>query len=236
MVLEERFPALCAHRGLSSVCPENTLPAFGAAIALGVSELELDLWMSADGVCVVSHDNSMERITGLDSMITGMLWEDIRCLDAGKKFSREWEGTRIPRLEDIIKLAGGKTILNIHIKQPGHSGELVRRTCELLEQENLRDACYIVGDEDVLQAVVDNAGEFNRACSRVELAIEYGCSRVQFGRNLKTKDIERAKRAGMVCNLFYSDDPRDASEFIEMGIDVVLTNYAHLLIAAGTAV
>ena len=38
-----------AHRGLSSVCPENTLPAFAAAVAVGADEIELDLWASRDG-------------------------------------------------------------------------------------------------------------------------------------------------------------------------------------------
>lgn len=36
-------PIVVAHRGLSGVCPENTLPAFTAAVALGADELELDL-------------------------------------------------------------------------------------------------------------------------------------------------------------------------------------------------
>ena len=54
---------LCAHRGLSHACPENTLPAFGAAIALGVDEIEFDLWLSADGVPVVCHDPRVDRTT-----------------------------------------------------------------------------------------------------------------------------------------------------------------------------
>ena len=74
------FPRLCAHRRASHVCPENTLPAFGSAIALGAQEIELDLWMSAGGVPVACHDSSVDRTTDGEGPITEMDWADIQCL------------------------------------------------------------------------------------------------------------------------------------------------------------
>ena len=50
---------LQAHRGGRALRPENTLSAFGHAIDLGVSTLELDIGLTADGVVVVSHDNAL---------------------------------------------------------------------------------------------------------------------------------------------------------------------------------
>src|SRR5438876_9015920 len=55
------FPRVCAHRGLSGLCPENTLPAFAAAVALGADEIELDVWASRDGELVVCHDDDVAR-------------------------------------------------------------------------------------------------------------------------------------------------------------------------------
>ena len=40
----------CSHRGFNSIAPENTLPAFGAAVALGAEEIELELWATSDGL------------------------------------------------------------------------------------------------------------------------------------------------------------------------------------------
>ena len=48
----------CAHRGFNAVAPENTLPAFAAAVALGADEIEFDLWPTADGQLAVCHDPS----------------------------------------------------------------------------------------------------------------------------------------------------------------------------------
>lgn len=47
---------LQGHRGARGLAPENTLPAFAAALSLGVSTLELDASITRDGVVVVSHD------------------------------------------------------------------------------------------------------------------------------------------------------------------------------------
>jgi glycerophosphoryl diester phosphodiesterase len=49
-------PKIIAHRGGAAIAPENTLPAFRQALALGVDGIELDLQLSDDGELVVIHD------------------------------------------------------------------------------------------------------------------------------------------------------------------------------------
>jgi len=50
---------LQGHRGARGLMPENTLPAFEKALALGVTTLELDTVLTADGVVVVHHDRRL---------------------------------------------------------------------------------------------------------------------------------------------------------------------------------
>ena len=50
---------LQGHRGARGLAPENTLPAFDKAMALGVDTLEMDLAVTRDGVVVVSHDSRL---------------------------------------------------------------------------------------------------------------------------------------------------------------------------------
>ena len=57
------YPRICAHRGFCQIAPENTLPAFGAAIALGADEIGLDVWQTRDGVPVVMHDPTLDRVS-----------------------------------------------------------------------------------------------------------------------------------------------------------------------------
>ena len=51
-----RPPIGFAHRGARANAPENTLEAFRLAVRLGATGLESDVWLTADGVCVLDHD------------------------------------------------------------------------------------------------------------------------------------------------------------------------------------
>jgi len=237
------FPHLCAHRGLSATCPENTLPAFGAAVALGAHEIELDLWMTRDGVPVACHDRSVDRTTDGTGAIGHMDWDDLRRLDAGVRLGEPWAGVRMPRFEEVLGAVGGRTTLNIHLKEPGPEGRLVALVDGLLGERGLRETSYLAGDEQVLEAARRRAPQVARAClggqgdpsRQIEVALQFGCRRVQFGRHVSPEQIRRAHEAGLICNLFWSDDPEDARAYVQKGTDVVLTNALHRLLAGGFA-
>ena len=158
------YPRLCAHRGLSISMPENSIPAFAAAVAAGAHEIEFDLWLSADGVPVVCHDPDLNRVAGVDKIVSESSWEDISKIDLGAFKGKEWSGIKIPRFEDILAIADGSFGMNIHIKNPGKDGILVKMVGDLLKERCLLDCAYIGGDADVLEAAVSLAPEVTRAC------------------------------------------------------------------------
>ena len=231
--------SLCAHRGLSHACPENTLPAFGAAIALGVAEIEFDLWLSRDGVPVVCHDKTVDRTTDGEGAIGDLDWPKIQKLDAGKYAGELWRDGRVPKLEEVLDFAGQSVGLNIHIKDPGSEGALVRMVCQEIMSRDLMRLAYIAGDASVLSVAREVAPDVKRCClagqntpdHQVDLAVEYGCERLQFKRDVSDEAIKRAKDHDLIRNLFWSDEPEDAKEYIRRGIDVVLTNRANLLLS-----
>ena len=67
------YPRLCAHRGFNTVAPENSMPAFGAAIALGAEEIEFDLRTTKDGVIVSIHDYLLDRVSDGEGNIANAL-------------------------------------------------------------------------------------------------------------------------------------------------------------------
>lgn len=114
--LFDKMPArrLCAHRGFSTIAPENGMAAFGAAVALGASEIEFDLWWTKDGEIVSIHDPTLDRV----SDGSGNVWEhtlaELRELDFGAKKGPHFKGTRIIRSEDILAKFSRQVIMNIH--------------------------------------------------------------------------------------------------------------------------
>jgi glycerophosphoryl diester phosphodiesterase len=235
------YPHLCAHRGLSQACPENTLPAFAAAMAVGAHEIEFDLWLSRDGVPVVCHDAKVDRTTDGSGLIADLSWAEIQSLDAGIRLGELWRGIRMPRLEQVLELTSGRIGLNMHIKEAGPQGRLVKMTCDQLRDRGLLGAAYIAGDADVLQAARDHLPELARAClisqegpdKQIDAALAYSCQRIQFNRSVTAEHTRRAHDAGILCNLFWSDEPEDGWQYVRNGIDVILTNRANVMISGG---
>ena len=108
-----------AHRGRGRTAPENTLPAFLCALEAGDAGLELDTTLSADGIPVVIHDDTVDRTTDGSGLTADMTAEEIARLDAGSWFDAAFAGTRVPTLEEVFEAVGGRTALNVELKSSG---------------------------------------------------------------------------------------------------------------------
>lgn len=107
---------ILAHRGASGIAPENTLPAFTAAIEAGADGIEFDVQMTKDGVPVVIHDESVDRTTDGEGLIKDHTLEEIKRLNAGGSFSAKYTDVEIPTLEEVLDLAKGMNIINLELK------------------------------------------------------------------------------------------------------------------------
>jgi glycerophosphoryl diester phosphodiesterase len=72
-----------AHRGLAIGAPENTLLAFAKALAVGVTHVETDVHVSADGVAMISHDPDLRRLVGRRVAIDHLTSHELRRIDLG---------------------------------------------------------------------------------------------------------------------------------------------------------
>jgi glycerophosphoryl diester phosphodiesterase len=97
-----------AHRGEHRAHPENTLPAFQAAIDAGADFFELDVRTTSDGRLVLMHDAKVDRTTNGSGAVRELTFDQIRALDAGAKFSPQFAGTKVPSFEEALALARGK--------------------------------------------------------------------------------------------------------------------------------
>jgi glycerophosphoryl diester phosphodiesterase len=117
---------LQGHRGARGLAPENTLPAFARALAIGVTTLELDVGVTEDGVVVVAHDRRLNPdivrgtdgrwLVGRTRTIRELTFHELGRYDVGRlrpgsdystRFpsQRRMDGVRIPKLEEVFELA-----------------------------------------------------------------------------------------------------------------------------------
>jgi len=113
---EDAFPIVVAHRGASARYPENTLPAFEAAAALGAPLVELDVRLSADGVPVVMHDADVSRTTDGRGLVHELTAAEIARLRAGTPEAP----ARVPTLAEALVVLSGRAGVALEIKNiPG---------------------------------------------------------------------------------------------------------------------
>jgi len=126
------IPTPCAigHRGAAGELPENTLSSFERALARGAAILETDLRLSSDGVPVLFHDASLDRITESGGPLAAFSYADLRRLDAAYHFRPRdgrpapggspplrGRGIRIPSLEEALNTFGAARF-NVELKDP----------------------------------------------------------------------------------------------------------------------
>ncbi len=132
---------LQGHRGARGLAPENTLPAFAAALATGVSTLELDTAITKDGVVVVCHDARLNPditrgpdgrwLTAPTRAVRNLSLHDLKHFDVGRikpgsEYSyrlpeqKRMDGVRMPTLAQVFRLAreagNAEVRFNIEIK------------------------------------------------------------------------------------------------------------------------
>lgn len=116
-----RRPLLFAHRGTSTMAPENTLAAFGFAAQHAADVLETDVRLSADGRVMVTHDATLERTTDGSGRVREQTLAELQELDAGYRFTQNgaypWrgQGLQLLTLDELFERFGHLGI-NIDIK------------------------------------------------------------------------------------------------------------------------
>jgi glycerophosphoryl diester phosphodiesterase len=141
VLLDFNARPVIGHRGNRAHAPENTIESFAQAVSAGADALELDVHLSADGIPVVIHDPTVNRITGAAGEVARMSFADLRLLDAGayftpdggKSFPYRAQGHRIPSLDEVLEAFPAVPIL-IEIKTH-RAATAVRRVIESRKAE-----------------------------------------------------------------------------------------------------
>lgn len=122
------LPRIIAHRGSPKEAPENTLASFRRAHAVGARWVEFDVALTADARPVIFHDDSLERTSDGRGLLAETDFEDVKHLDAGGWFAREFAGEPIPTLEEAIELfIDLELCFNMELKTDlGREAELAR--------------------------------------------------------------------------------------------------------------
>ncbi len=222
---------VCAHRGASASCPENTMSAFVEAWQQGADWIELDIQQSADGQLFVMHDSNLKRTTGVDRPVWEMTWEEIRDLDAGSWFGSEFAGEKIPLLQDVIRFAKFSGIrLNIELKPNGHEKDLEKGVADLIHSELFETSCVVSSQNysalENLRREADDIPTVYVMSMMVgnpeQLKAADACSvEASF---ISTTLVSRLHNLGKEVHAWTVDAEQNIKRMISLGVDTIVTD------------
>ena len=149
-------PLVFAHRGLSSLYPENSMAAFGAAKEAGIPGIELDIHLTTDRRLVVFHDDTTNRIVsgatrdldfGAGSNGLSIEASDyalLAGLDIGTWKDPSFASQRMPLLETVLEALGAAMYFDIEIKSRSlKDSGLEALLADLLKRHGMKDRCIV---------------------------------------------------------------------------------------------
>lgn len=231
------LPRIMGHRGAAASAPENTLAGIRKAAAYGASWVEFDVKLTADAVPVLMHDDSLERTTGHDIPASELSLAEMKGLDAGGWFAPEFAGETVPTLEETLALLLELDMAaNIEIKpSPGEETDTVTRTIAVLERVWPASApapLMSSFSEQSLEGLQKQAPSLPRGFLVEELpedwltlARKLGCVTIHHYAKVVTEaQVAETKAAGYGLAAYTVNEPEQARQLIDWGIDCLITD------------
>ncbi len=228
------------HRGASHDAPENTLAAFELAAHYGADGIELDVSLTADGVPIVIHDDTLDRTTDGSGDAGSFPLAEIKRLDAGRWFDPRFAGEQIPTLDEVFEAVGRRLLINVELKgftlrQDG----LEARVAERIAHHNLA-ARVIVSSFNPLRlrrlrkiaphipiGFLHEPGEpFYIPWLLWRYPHEADHPHHSF---VTPVYMAWARRSGLRVNTWVVDDPARMSALRDLGVDMIMTNRPDVL-------
>ncbi len=226
------------HRGAMGHAPENTVASFQRSVALGVGAhaFECDVRLTRDGEVVVLHDARVDRTTDGTGLVAELTLAQVKQLDAGSWFGPEFQGERIPTLDESLAFAGTAGVdIIIEIKgDPEPSPSLVDKTMGLVSEHGLLDRVAIISfyhpcllwareaQPEVATGLLFSAG----LADPLTAARRYQADSLRPHHSRVTKALaEASHEAGLCLHCWTVHDPDRTAALIEMGVDSIGTDY-----------
>jgi glycerophosphoryl diester phosphodiesterase len=239
-------PGVFAHRGGCALGPENTIAAFDRGLAAGADGLELDVHLSADGVVVVHHDETLERTTDGSGPIARRTAAELARVDAGARFaaasggaSFKGQGIGVPTLREVL----ARYCVPIIVEMKENSEEMGCAVVEEIRRAGAVDRVCAAGyGLKAIRAVRTLLPELATSACHPEVRMAlyrswagwpvrrppYGGFQVpEFAGRLRVvspRFIRHAHETGLKVQVWTVDEEPDMRRMLNWGVDALISN------------
>ncbi len=207
------------HRGASAYETENTLDSFARAIELGVNAVEFDVRQAGDGTLILSHDEGLKKVFGVDMSVHEATIEELR----------EITGRRMATLEDALVFIDGRVEkILVELKGAGYEQRVMDLVMGLKMEERVILSSF---HESVLRNVRKHDGKittgliYAKLSNPIDLALKLKSQYIipQY-RLVHRRDIEKAHMSGLQVIVWTINTREEVEEYIRKGVDGIASD------------
>jgi glycerophosphoryl diester phosphodiesterase len=228
---------LMAHRGLSSLAPENSLSALRLAAEQGYQWVEIDAIACGDGTIVMWHDNSVDRCSNGSGAMSEHTAQSIQTLDCGSWFSEQFSGEKMATIEEAIILIQSLNLgLNLEFKLYENSPQKVVAPVLELLKEHWKDLDKLIissFDQAALEYIHEHEpslmlgklydkipDDWQSQMQRIN-AVSCHCNY----KDLKQEQVVAVKSEGYEIYCYTPNNPEQVADYWQWGVDAMITDY-----------
>lgn len=226
---------LIAHRGFSSVAPENTLASIREAGKASFYGAEFDIRITADGKWVVFHDDKVNHMTDGEGYITKMTSEDVSRLNIDNGYGlEEYPDEKVPSLEEALaECRSADVIPVIEIKLNADQKPDYKNLAEIIQKADCGDVMIISFTREALTGLKEYLPEAKYWLVKTDVTdddilfcVENGIDGIDFNGN-KSRNydyIDKILDAGLETGAWTIDIREVAKILSDKGVKYITTN------------
>ncbi|MBR4170552.1 MAG: glycerophosphodiester phosphodiesterase family protein, partial [Kiritimatiellae bacterium] len=227
---------ICAHHGDNQTFPENTVPAFTNAVALGAVMIEMDIKRCQTGELIIMHDLTVDRTTDGTGNVADITFAQIRAFDTGN-------GIQVPTFDEAIDCLPTNIWINLHCAD----NVCAEVATKIQEKGRLHQAFIAASLSGIALARASVASVLTCNMSRTATGTNWtyaesdqyatdtitnNCNFIQLISDCDTAIYTKLKDAGVRINFFHFEDPADILPFYQKGGEFILTDSLATMVEA----
>jgi glycerophosphoryl diester phosphodiesterase len=240
MTTADWSPFVCAHRGASETCPENTLIAFEKAAEVGAGWIETDIQLLADNTLAVFHDLVLGRTAAGTSRVVDLTWEELATLDVGSWKSPEFTGQRPMRMVDLLSwqtASSGRPHINWEVKLGRHvtqseCNRFSEAIARVLEDADRRRHLLSTFDRTFLETARSVVTDIPMALNvedlpddAIDFCLALGLEGIHLDwTTLSEAQVRSIKREGLAVRCYTVNDLEAGRRLLDWGVELLMTD------------
>lgn len=240
-----------AHRGASGYAPEHTLTSYKMGEQMHGDYIEVDLQMTKDGDLIAMHDETLDRTTNGTGQVKDYTLEEIKELDAGSWFNEkypekanpEYEGLKVPTLEEVFQTFGKNANYYIETKSPEVYPGMEEKLAEMVDEYRINKDTLLV--QSFSSASLLKMNEIDPSIKLVQLmwytspaaisdaevqAIKHYAVGIGPNSNMIDKEyVQKTVQNGLEIHPYTVNEKEEMQKLIDWGVTGMFTNFPDLL-------